>query len=88
MKLHVGNLSRETTEPQLRETFEKYGAVTAVTVVVDKSDGKSKGFGFVEMNSEENGKSAITGLHGKELGGNMLNVSEARKSAPATPAVA
>ena len=80
MKLHVGNLSQETTEPQLRETFEKYGAVTSVSVVVDKTDGKSKGFGFVEMNTEENGKSAIAGLHGKELGGNMLNVSEARKA--------
>lgn len=88
MKLHVGNLSQETTEPQLRETFEKYGAVTSVNLVVDKTDGKSKGFGFVEMNSEENGKSAIAGLHGKELGGNMLNVSEARKSAPAARAEA
>lgn len=84
MKLHVGNLSQGTTEPQLRETFEKYGAVTSINLVVDKTDGKSKGFGFVEMNSDENAKSAIAGLNGKELGGNMLTVSEARKSnAPA-----
>jgi len=79
MKIYVGNLNQETTEPQLRESFEKYGAVTSLDIIKDKENNKPKGFAFVEMSSDDEGKKAITGLHGQNLAGNMLKVSEANR---------
>jgi RNA recognition motif-containing protein len=79
MKIYVGNLPHETTEPQIREAFEKFGEVTSLNIVKDKDTGKPKGFAFVEMSSDENAQKAIIGLHGKELAGNLLKVDEAKR---------
>jgi RNA recognition motif-containing protein len=80
MKIYVGNLAQETTEPQLRSSFEEFGAVTSANIVMDKESGKPRGFGFVEMTSDEHAQNAITGLHGKDLVGNALKVNEAKKN--------
>ncbi len=79
MKIYVGNLAADTTELQLRESFEKYGEVSSLSIVKDKESNKPKGFAFVEMTSDENAKEAITGLHGFDLIGNLLKVNEANK---------
>ena len=79
MKIYVGNLNLETTEPQLRESFEKFGEVSSLAIVKDKDSGQSRGFAFVEMASDEHAQQAITGLHGQDLTGNLLKVSEARR---------
>ncbi|MDH3892347.1 MAG: RNA-binding protein [candidate division Zixibacteria bacterium] len=78
MKIYVGNLAHETTEPQLRESFEAFGTVDSTSIVMDKDSGKSKGFAFVEMSSDDHAQKAITGLHGKDLAGNPLKVNAAR----------
>jgi RNA recognition motif-containing protein len=80
MKIFVGNLSHETTEPQLRESFVKFGEIASLTIVTDKESGKSRGFGFVEMASEQNAQAAITGLNGHDVGGKLLKVNEAKKN--------
>jgi RNA recognition motif-containing protein len=80
MKIHVGNLNLETTEQQLRESFEKYGEVSSLDIVKDKESGKPRGFAFVEMTSNEHAKTAITELHGADLAGNLLKVSEANSN--------
>ena len=79
MKIYVGNLNHETTEPQIRETFEKFGEVTSLNLVKDKENGKSKGFAFVEMSSNEHGEKAISDLNGEDLGGNLLKVNAAKE---------
>jgi len=78
MKIYVGNLSYEVTEEDLKQSFEQFGQVESVAIITDKFTGKSKGFGFVEMASKAEGRSAIDGLNGKELKGRTLNVNEAR----------
>jgi RNA recognition motif-containing protein len=78
MNIYVGNLSRQVTEEDLREAFEAFGQVASVTIIKDKFSGESRGFGFVEMPTKDEGQSAITGLNGKELKGRTLNVNEAR----------
>ena len=78
MKIYVGNLSYEVTEEDLRLALEQFGQVESATIIKDKHSGQSKGFGFVEMASKAEGKSAIDGLNGKELKGRTLNVNEAR----------
>ena len=77
MNIYVGNLSRETAEEDLRRVFESYGEVLSINVIKNGYTGDSRGFGFVEMSSEEDGKKAIAGLHGTELDGWALNVKEA-----------
>ena len=77
MKLHIGNLSKETTEAQLQELVTPFGATTSCELAKDR-DGSSKGFGFAEFTDAEHGKAAIAGLDGKEVAGNALKVSEAR----------
>ncbi|MFN7181781.1 MAG: RNA recognition motif domain-containing protein [Planctomycetota bacterium] len=77
MNIYVGNLSEDVTEEELRTTFETYGVVTSVAIIKDRNTGQSRGFAFVEMPSQEEGKNAITGLNGKELKGRTLKVSEA-----------
>ena len=77
-KLFVGGLSYETTENTLKETFSKAGTVESATIIVDKMSGRSKGFGFVEMSSEEEAQKAIEMFNGKEIDGRNVTVSEAR----------
>ena len=78
MNIYIGNLSYEVTEEDLRLALEQFGQVESATIIKDKHSGKSKGFGFVEMASKDEGQSAIDGLNGKELKGRALNVNEAR----------
>ncbi|MFA4915136.1 MAG: RNA-binding protein [Syntrophales bacterium] len=78
MKIYVGNLSYEVTEEDLRLASEQFGQVESATIIKDKYSGRSKGFGFVEMTSKDEGQAAIDGLNGKELKGRALNVNEAR----------
>ena len=78
MNIYVGNLSYETTEEDLRLAFEQFGQIESVNIIKDKFSGNSKGFGFVEMPSKAEAKSAIDELNGKDLKGRTLNVNEAR----------
>ena len=80
-KLFVGNLSYATTDEQLRVMFEAIGPITSAAVITDRFSGKSKGFGFVEMESEESARAAIEALNNKELNGRNITVSEARPPA-------
>ena len=77
-KLYVGNLSYDTSDSKLQEMFEAYGAVQSAQVIMDRDTGRSKGFGFVEMGSDQEAQAAIIGLNGKEAGGRSLTVNEAR----------
>ncbi len=77
MNIYVGNLAKETTEEQLKQAFEPYGQIGAVSIIKDKFSGESRGFGFVEMPSKEEGQAAITALNGKDVGGRTLKVNEA-----------
>ena len=78
MKLYVGNLSYDTTENDLRNAFEGYGQVSSVNVITDKYTGKSRGFGFVEMDSKDEATQAMTELNDSELNGRNLNINEAK----------
>ena len=78
MKLYVGNLSFETTENDLQDLFEQHGQVGEVNLMMDRMTGKSRGFAFITMNDDEQAKSAMSALNGKELNGRALNVNEAR----------
>ena len=78
MKIYIGNMSFDTTEPQLRTAFESYGEVSSVNIIMDRDSGKPKGFGFVEMTTDSEATAAITGLNGKEMDGRTLNVNEAK----------
>lgn len=77
-KLYVGGLSYNTTEATLKETFAQAGTVESAAIIIDKISGRSKGFGFVEMSSDEEAQKAIETLNGKELDGRTLTVNEAR----------
>ncbi len=77
-KLYVGSLPYSVTETQLRELFEPFGAIESVRLISDKFTGRSKGFGFVEMASDEEAQQAIAGVSGKEIEGRTLVVNEAR----------
>lgn len=76
--LFVGSLSWNVTDDQLKEFFSSAGSVVSAKVITDRDSGRSKGFGFVEMSSDEEAKKAIDELNGKELDGRAINVSEAR----------
>lgn len=77
-KLFVGSLSYNTTDATLEEFFAQVGSVVSAKVIMDRDSGRSKGFGFVEMSSEDEAKKAVAELNGKELDGRQVNVSEAR----------
>lgn len=77
-KLYVGNLPYSITDSELQELFEQHGSVQSAQVINDRDTGRSKGFGFVEMSSEEEAQSAIEALNGTEHGGRTLTVNEAR----------
>lgn len=76
--IFVGNLSFSTTEDELRQLFAAYGQVDRVSIMTDRETGRSRGFGFVEMSSNEDGEKAIAALNGTQLGGRKLNINEAR----------
>jgi RNA recognition motif-containing protein len=78
MNIFVGNLSYDVTEAELRAAFEAFGAVASVSILTDRESGQPRGFGFVEMSSAAEAQAAISGLHGKDLGGRTLTVNEAR----------
>jgi len=77
-RLYVGGLSYDTTESALKDLFSGVGKVESVAIIVDRVSGRSKGFGFVEMTSEEDAKEAIEKLNGIELDGRNITVAEAR----------
>jgi RNA recognition motif-containing protein len=81
-KLFVGNLSYGTTSQDLENHFRQIGETTSAQVITDRESGRSRGFGFVEMASNEDAQRAIRELDGKELQGRSINVSEARERAP------
>ncbi len=78
MNIYCGNLNWQTTESDLQAAFEAYGEVSSVTIIKDKYTGQSRGFGFVEMPKDDEGRAAIEGLNGKELDGRSLRIDEAR----------
>jgi len=77
-KLYVGSLPYSTNENELRDLFAAFGTVDSVSIIIDKFSGKSKGFGFVEMSSDEEAQKAIDELNGRDLGGRSIVVNEAR----------
>ena len=79
MRLYVGNLSYDAGEDELRAAFEPHGAVTDVRVVRDRETGRSRGFGFVEFGTPEEGNKAIEAMNGVELSGRAIVVNEARE---------
>ncbi len=77
-KLYVGGLPYATTDDELREAFQQAGSVESAVIIMDKMTGRSKGFGFVEMASDEDAQKAIELWNGKDFGGRKLTVNEAR----------
>ncbi|QQG42443.1 MAG: RNA-binding protein [Candidatus Giovannonibacteria bacterium] len=77
-KLYVGSLSYNTTDESMKQAFEQAGSVTSASVVMDRMTGRSRGFGFVEMASDEEAEKAIEMWNGKELDGRRVTVNEAR----------
>jgi cold-inducible RNA-binding protein len=77
-KLYVGNLSYDTSESDLRRLFEPHGTVESAQIIMDRETGRSKGFAFVEMSSDQEAQAAITALNGRDAGGRKLTVNEAR----------
>jgi len=82
MKLYVGNLAFSTSSQDLQELFAAAGTVESASVVEDRDTGRSRGFGFVEMSSKEEGEAAISQFDGKEVGGRALKVNEAKPREP------
>src|ERR1022692_2192355 len=78
MKLYVGNLSYGMTDSDLQNLFEQYGTVVSAQIIMDRDTGRSKGFGFVEMSTTEEGQAAIQALHDQEVSGRKRTVNEAR----------
>ena len=76
-KLYVGNLSYNTTEDSLRNYFSGFGSVASAKIIVDRDTGNSKGFGFIEMSSDDEANAAIAGTNGTELDGRQIRVNEA-----------
>ena len=77
-KLYVGGLSYSTTEESLAQAFGEFGTVESANIITDKMSGRSKGFGFVEMSTDEEATKAIEGMNGKEFEGRTITVNEAR----------
>lgn len=78
MNIYVGNFSFSTTEEEIRQAFESFGTVTNVNIIKDKYSGDSRGFGFVDMSSDDEANAAIEALNGKDWGGRTLHVNVAR----------
>lgn len=77
-RLYVGNITYNTTDDRLRELFGEFGEVVSAQIVMDRDTGRSKGFGFVEMASDDQAQAAINGLNGQQVDGRALTVNEAR----------
>lgn len=84
-KLYVGGLPYSTTQDALQAAFAQAGNVTSATIIVDKMTGRSKGFGFVEMSTDEEAQKAIEMFNGKDFEGRTLTVNEARPMTPRPP---
>lgn len=84
-KLYVGGISYGTSQGALQDAFAQVGAVTSATIIMDKMTGRSKGFGFVEMENDDDAQKAIDMWNGKELEGRRLTVNEARPLEPRPP---
>ena len=82
MNMYVSNLSFHTNDDELRKLFEEFGSVSSAKVITDRETGRSRGFGFVEMDSNEDAQKAMKQLHGKSIEGRAMSVSEAREKAP------
>jgi len=78
MNIYVGNLPFTTTNADLEELFSQHGTVESASVIIDRDTGRSRGFGFVEMTSDEEAREAIEKLSGADMGGRPLTVNEAR----------
>ncbi len=85
LKIYVGGLPYSTSEAELNDLFAAHGTIESVKIITDKFTGQSRGFGFVEMASGEEGNAAIAALNGTELGGRTLTVNEARPQEPRAP---
>ena len=79
MKLYVGNLSFDTSKNELQTLFAQTGTVESVSLIEDRETGRSRGFGFIEMSTKEEGAAAIEKFNGQELGGRALKVNEAKQ---------
>ena len=79
MNMYVSNLSFHTTDENLKELFQKFGSVSSAKVITDRESGRSRGFGFVEMSSETEGKAALEGLNNKEIEGRVMSVTIAKE---------
>ena len=77
-KLYVGNLGYGVTDSDLSKMFEAHGTVESAQVIMDRETGRSKGFGFVEMKTDQEAQAAIAGVNGQQSGGRSLTVNEAR----------
>ena len=86
MKLYVGNLSFETSSTELQTLFAQTGTVESVSLIEDRETGRSRGFGFIEMSTKEEGAAAIEKFNGQELGGRTLKVNEAKQRENRAPA--
>ena len=78
MNIYAGNLSYNTQDNELNEAFAEFGEVSSAKVIMDRDSGRSKGFGFVEMANDDDGKKAIEALDGTDLDGRTIKVNEAR----------
>ena len=85
MKLFVGNMNFQTTESDLRSLFEPFGEIASAQIVTDRDTGRSRGFAFVEMPSDDDANKAIAALNGKEVGGRALQVNQARPRPERSP---
>lgn len=83
-KLYIGNLSYDVSNSDLEALLSAHGTAQSAEVIMDRSTGRSKGFGFVEMNSDDEAQAAIDALNGKDHGGRSLTVNEAKPRAPRT----
>lgn len=79
MNMYVSNLSFHTGEDELRKLFEQFGAVSSAKIIADRETGRSRGFGFVEMESDEESQEAMKGLNNKEIEGRQMAVSIAKE---------
>ena len=79
MNMYVSNLSFNTSDAELQDLFAKFGTVSSAKVITDRETGRSRGFGFVEMPSDEESKDAMLGLNNKEVEGRAMSVSEAKQ---------
>ena len=84
-KLYVGGLPYSTTQDELQEAFAKAGAVVSASIIMDKMTGRSRGFGFVEMGSDDDAHKAIDMWNGQDFGGRKLTVNEAKPLEPRAP---